>query len=328
MSPAAVGHRPDVTGPCGATIARAETSARGVTSTLRAPYCAQPANGWIPWGAVAPFLAMGFAGVPAGATAVLLMQLDLMNARGPVGVAGTAAFTLLAFPLTALVVWGWLRFVERRPLATIGLLGRGRWRLFVHGHALGMASLLIVIGAITALGGYRGGDVLPALQSPRGWAAAAILLVGFAVQSSVEEILCRGWLLSALARRLNRPLAVGLTSLVFAALHLSSEQHALGMLNTFMFSVFLCCWALRVDHIWGVMGWHSGWNWLLNTGFALPLSGAEPIEPALLLQLTDSGPKWLTGGSYGPEGSAVVLVLLVLASGALVFGHRRPLAAA
>jgi membrane protease YdiL (CAAX protease family) len=272
-------------------------------------------------------MAMGFAGVPAAAIAVLLAQADLMNEKGPVGIAGTAAFTLLAFPLMALLLWGWLRFVERRPLATIGLRGRVRWRPFLQGHALGMASLVVAVGAIAALGGYRGSDVLPVLHSPRAWAAAAILLLGFAVQSSVEEIVFRGWLLSALARRLNRPLAVGLTSLVFAALHLSSEQHALGMLNTFLFSVFLCCWALRVDHIWGAMGWHSGWNWLLNTGFALSLSGAEPIEPALLLKLVDVGPKWLTGGSYGPEGSAVTLVLLVLASGALVFARPRARAA-
>jgi membrane protease YdiL (CAAX protease family) len=299
-----------------------------VTSTLRVPYSAQPAAGWIPWAAIAPFLAMAFAGLPAGVMVVLLSQADLMNAKGPVGVAGTAAFTLLAFPLMALVVWAWLRFVERRPLATIGLLRPARWRAFAQGHALGMVSLLVVLGAIAAFGGYRVDEVLPAPPSPRAWAAAAILLLGFAVQSSVEEIVFRGWLLSALARRIQRPLAIGLTSLVFAALHLSSEQHALGMLNTFLFSVFLCCWALRVDHIWGVMGWHAGWNWLLNTGFALSLSGAEPLDPALLLKLTDAGPQWLTGGSYGPEGSVVTLVLLVIASAALVFARPRARAAA
>jgi hypothetical protein len=88
--------------------------------------------------------------------------------------------------------------------------------------------------------------------------------------------------------------------------------------------VFTCCWALRAGHVWGVMGWHAGWNWLLCTGFELPLSGTNPIEPALITRLVDQGPKLLTGGAYGPEASVVTIVTLAAASAALIAWRRTP----
>ena len=100
----------------------------------------------------------------------------------------------------------------------------------------------------------------------------------------------RGWMLSGIARKLNVPIAVLLTSLLFGLLH-HSPNNPMAFVGTFMFSVFTCCWVLRVGHVWGVMGWHAGWNWLLCTGFELPLSGTNPIAPALITQAERSRPE-------------------------------------
>jgi uncharacterized protein len=165
--------------------------------------------------------------------------------------------------------------------------------------------------------------MLPALSSPAALGGALLLLVGFAVQSSVEEIVFRGWMLSGIARKLNVPVGVLLTSLLFGLLH-HSANHPLAFVGTFMFSVFTCCWVLRVGHVWGVMGWHSGWNWLLCTGFELPLSGTNPITPALLTRLSDRGPELLTGGDYGPEASGVTIAVCMAASALLLWWRRAP----
>jgi membrane protease YdiL (CAAX protease family) len=193
----------------------------------------------------------------------------------------------------------------------------------VHGHLIGVASVLLVVALIALLGGYRASGVLPALSSPAALGGVVLLLFGFAVQSSVEEIVFRGWMLSGIARKLNVPIAVLLTSALFGLLH-HSPENPLAFVGTFMFSVFTCCWVLRVGHVWGVMGWHAGWNWLLCTGFELPLSGTNPIEPALVTRLVERGPVLLTGGSYGPEASVLTLALLVLASVLLLRWGRAP----
>ena len=286
--------------------------------TPRILYSQAAVQGWLPWGLLVPVLAFTFMVVPSIGTGMLLDQLELANDRGPVGVAGVMALLLSAFPLIALVTWAWLRGIEKRPLDTIGLVRGNGPRRFLQGHLIGVASVLVSVAAIALLGGYSARGVLPAFSSAAALGGALLLLFGFAVQSSVEEIVFRGWMLSGIARKLNVPIAVLLTSLLFGLLHYSSHN-PLAFVGTFMFSVFTCCWVLRVGHVWGVMGWHSGWNWLLSTGFELPLSGTNPIEPPLITRLIDQGPKLLTGGEYGPEASVLTIVLLVAVSAALLW---------
>jgi hypothetical protein len=56
------------------------------------------------------------------------------------------------------------------------------------------------------------------------------------------------------------------------------------------------------------MGWHAGWNWLLCTGFQLPVTGLDVKLPALLVALQPQGSVYLTGGHQGPEGSIACTV--------------------
>jgi hypothetical protein len=44
--------------------------------------------------------------------------------------------------------------------------------------------------------------------------------------------------------------------------------------------------------------------------YSVPDSGG--VSPGHLLKSSFHGPKWLTGGSVGPEGSVLIFVLLVL----------------
>ncbi|MCW5656588.1 MAG: CPBP family intramembrane metalloprotease [Burkholderiaceae bacterium] len=291
--------------------------------TPRILYSQAAVRGWLPWGLLVPLLALAFVALPLIPSAIGLQRGGLMNERGPVGVAGAMALLLSAFPLTALLTWAWLRWVERRPLDTIGLVKPRAARRFWAGHLIGVGSVVLAVSVIALLGGYRAHGVLPAFSSPAALGGALLLLFGFAVQSSVEEILFRGWMLSGIARKLNVPIAVLLTSLLFGLLH-HSPHNLLAFAGAFMFSVLTCAWALGVGHVWGVMGWHSGWNWLLAAGFELPLSGTNPIEPALLTRLIDQGPRLLSGGAYGPEASLATITILIAASAALLWQRRTP----
>lgn len=270
----------------------------------RAPFSNEPAGGWLPWGALAPFLAILFVLIPALALLSPLEAAGLADAGGaPIGTSGLIVFLFLPFGLTGAIVLGWVRFVERRPLATIGLTRPGGARTFLFGLAIGAATIFAVVASGWLAGALRGSGYAPALASPAALGSIAILLLTFAVQSAVEELLFRGWLLSVLARKFNLPTAVALSSAVFAFLHFSPGQPLLVTLNVILFALFACCWALRAGNIWGVMGWHAGWNWLLATGFELPVTGLDAHLPALVLKLVPAGSDVLTGGAQGPEGS-------------------------
>jgi membrane protease YdiL (CAAX protease family) len=291
--------------------------------TSSAPYSPEPARGWIPWGALAPFLGFVFVVAPLLGASLLLEHFALVNGKGdPVGLQGLCALLLFPFSLIGLVVLAWVHFVERRSLATIGLVGVDRAKTFLRGHAIRLATSCAVVALIWIAGGYTAGGYGKAFGSASALRNIGFLLVCFAVQSSVEEIVFRGWLLSAMARKLNIGIAVGFTSILFALLHYDPEQHWLVTANILLFSTFTCCWALTAGNIWGVMGWHAGWNWLLATGFEVPVTGLDAKVPALLVQWMAKGPAYLTGGAQGPEGSLFCGLFFAGASAFLLWRLR------
>ena len=294
-----------------------------VTKKRTVPFSDAPARGWLPWGALAPLLAILFVLIPVLATLRPLEAMRLADARGdPIGTAGLVVFLLLPFGLTGALVIGWVRFVERRPLATIGLSWPGAMRTFLIGLAIGAATIFAVVAASWSAGALDARGYGPALASPAALGGIALLLLAFAVQASVEELLFRGWLLSAVARKFNVPAAVVLSSAVFAFLHFSPGQPLLVTVNLVLFALFACCWALKAGNIRGVMGWHAGWNWLLATGFELPVTGLDAHLPALVVRLDRVGPDYLTGGPQGPEGSIFCTIFFLI--GIAFIGLRRP----
>jgi uncharacterized protein len=273
-----------------------------------------PAKGWQPWGALVPFLGIAFVAATVISLTAVLEHAGLVDAdENPIGLAGFVAFLLLPFSALALVVLAWVRFVERRPLAAIGLGGAHRARTFFGGLLVGVAMVMAIVAGICIAGGLHiVGLGLPD-QSLVSLASTTTLLVCFAVQSSVEELLFRGWMLSAIAAKFRVVWAILISSLVFTFLHFDSRANWLFFLNVFLFALFACCWVIRTGNVWGVMGWHAGWNWLFAVGFELRVTALDAHLPALLVKLTPVGSDYLTGGIVGPEGS--ILSTLVLTCG-------------
>lgn len=277
-------------------------------------YSPEPARGWLPWIWLVPILMILFNAVPVIALDDWMEARQWSTPRGdPIGLPGLHALLWIGFVPTLLLVLGWVRFVERRSMASIGLVGPAPLKTFVQGLAIGMGTIALVVSAIWAAGGLRATGWGLAWQSPQSLLQVALLLPGFMLQSSVEEVMFRGWMQSVLARKAGVAVAVVLVALVFTLLHFSPNQRWLVMLSSFLFSLFASAWALRTGNVWGVMGWHAGWNWLLATGFELPVTGIDAQLPALLVALQPSGVDALTGGAEGPEGSYLCSVFFILA---------------
>jgi uncharacterized protein len=270
-------------------------------------------KGWIPPGIAAPFICIFLVAVGSLPFDFGFEYLGLVDATGaPSGPLGFCLL-LVSFLGFGLVVLGWVRWVERRSLASVGFGGEQRSRKFLIGLAVGIAMMSVILIAITLSGGYRVGDLAPAFASPAALGWIVLLLAGFAVQSSVEEFVFRGWLFSTVMRRWNTSAAFILTSAAFTFLHFSPRQPVLMMAMTFVFSIFACAWVLRSNSIWGVMGWHTGWNWFTGTGFDVPITGFDSHLPALVVELVPVGPSYLNGGGEGPEGSVFALAVLTMA---------------
>ena len=208
------------------------------------------------------------------------------------------------------------RFLEGLPWRTLGLWFHARWaRDFLLGSVIGGVSLALATAIATAGGG------LSFTISPR----AAIVQVLqtlvfsallFVLAALAEEALFRGYPLQTLTRANLAWLAVFLTSVPFAAIHLRNPNVAAGFtfINTALAGVWLAVAYLRTRSLWFPLGVHWAWNWALGSLFGLPVSGISDLAPHPLLRGTDLGPAWLTGGSYGIEGGLACTITLIVST--------------
>ncbi|RLG70853.1 MAG: hypothetical protein DRO23_12780 [Thermoprotei archaeon] len=67
------------------------------------------------------------------------------------------------------------------------------------------------------------------------------------------------------------------------------------------------------------IGLHFAWNYFEGFVYGFPVSGRE-IEGLLLTKV--KGPAWLTGGTFGPEGSFIGLIIALLVNLIMFFYLR------
>ncbi|MEG0455566.1 MAG: CPBP family intramembrane glutamic endopeptidase, partial [Bacteroides sp.] len=121
----------------------------------------------------------------------------------------------------------------------------------------------------------------------------------------LEEIIVRGFVLGGLLRlRMNRFLALVLSSVLFGAMHLFNPDMALlPMLNIVLAGMMLGVSFLYTRNLWFPISLHLFWNWIQGPILGYGVSGNQFTSSLLDLKL--SAQVWLSGGSFGFEGSVV-----------------------
>ena len=248
---------------------------------------------------------------------------------------GTDGWPQLAYELGAafglgsvlVLLWAWL--FERRGPAALGLNAKGPVR-FIRGYVIGLAFLASVVGIIWAAGGYvvEGAGAFGSAAVGAALLPIGVLMLGFIIQGSSEELLFRGWLMQLIASRHGLWIAVIGNSALFALAHAGniepSNELYVGLANIVLFGLFISLYAVREGSLWGVCGWHAAWNWLLGLGFGLEVSGMKIDSLPLVTDLTGApgAAWWLTGASFGPEASLVTTAVLLAGTVVLALSGR------
>ncbi|MGH3343174.1 MAG: lysostaphin resistance A-like protein [Carbonactinosporaceae bacterium] len=271
---------------------------------------------------VLPFVA-ALAGAAAYAAAPAAAVLPSTRDHSPL-VSATARLLvlLLSFGVMSLLAWLWVARVEQRPFRTLGF-ERSAGGPALRGLLLGL-TMFAAVAAVLAVLGLATTTGRPA--DPAVLAAVGATCVGWAVQGSAEEIVFRGMLLQSVALRFGAGAGVAVSAVVFTLLHvLNPGFTVLAALNLFLVGVFLGRYALRAGSLWGVCAWHAAWNWAQANvlGYSVSGLGADRATGRItIIDVTETGPDWLTGGAFGPEAGLVTTA--VLACGIAVQWVRKP----
>lgn len=200
--------------------------------------------------------------------------------------------------------------IEDRAFGCYGLpLGNVFGRLFWMGALWGMCSLTLLVLALRAAHVFYFGAV--ALHGVRLLKFAVFWALFFLIVGFYEEFFTRGYTQFTLTEGVGFWPAAILLSLGFGALHLENPgENWVGILAAMLIGFFFCLTLRRTGNLWFAIGFHASWDWGESYLYSVPNSGWTP--PGHLLHSSLQGPRWLSGGSVGPEGSVFLFVLLAL----------------
>ncbi len=216
-----------------------------------------------------------------------------------------------------LVGAGYMALVKKdRPiLRSLGPAGRGNnWRMLLLGFALGGG-----MNGVCILAAFLHGDLALSFACfEPGW--LLLIFVGVFVQSSAEEMLCRGFLYGRLLRRYKNPLVAILgNSALFAVLHLLNDGvTVLSIINIFLVGVFFSLLVYYFDSIWCAMAAHAAWNFTQNIIFGLPNSGLLAPYSIFMNDNAASRDSFAYNVGFGVEATVVSAVLFLLASALVI----------
>jgi membrane protease YdiL (CAAX protease family) len=209
-----------------------------------------------------------------------------------------------------LLSWAFLTLLDRRGYRALGLWPYPRWAWeFTGGFGFGAALMLLTALAMVILQALT-------FHAISAGSAAAMSFLGNAffllLAAAFEEIAFRGYAFQRLVDSWGKLGAILALSALFGAAHITNHSSTpLSTANTILAGALLAVAYLKTRGLWLPIGLHWSWNLLMGPVLALPVSGNR-IGPGLCV-VEVSGPEWLSGGAYGPEGSVVLTVVCTAA---------------
>lgn len=174
------------------------------------------------------------------------------------------------------------------------------WGLFIGFVLNGLCALIAMINGDFTLR-FSQFEIFPAIG----------LLFAVFVQSSAEELLCRGFMYQRLLKSTNSPaFAIIFNSLFFVALHLfNNGMSILPFYCILIFGVLASMLVYYFDSLWMVMGLHAMWNFTQSILLGLPNSGNNVPYSIFRIASSVKG-SFAYNPIFGLEGTILSCVLM------------------
>ena len=141
-----------------------------------------------------------------------------------------------------------------------------------------------------------------------------LLFIAVFIQSSAEEMVCRGFIFQRLRRGYRHPaVAIILNSLLFTSMHLFNPgASVISMTVVLAAGLLFSLMVYYMDSIWCAMATHTAWNFTQNLILGLPNSGMVSPVSVFKLDAATAKSSFAYSVEFGLEGSITAIAVMII----------------
>ena len=199
--------------------------------------------------------------------------------------------------------------IERKSVLAYGYQGQARAVRFISGLVWGFIALSVLVLSLWKLG-YLDLDGI-ALGGESALRYAAEWGVMFLLVGIFEESIMRGYMQFTFTRGVGFWWGALVMSFLFGFGHHNNVgESPIGLVSAGAIGLVFCISLWYTGSLWWAVGFHASWDWAESYFYGTADSGL--IVKGHLFREHAAGPLLWSGGTTGPEGSVLILPLIVL----------------
>lgn len=200
---------------------------------------------------------------------------------------------------TFLVIWIFMKFLDKEKFSKVGLETRNRLNEFLVGIGIGAFIMTAGYSLLLILGEIRFQKVIFDYKE------ILITILIFSVVAVMEEVLFRGYILKNLLLSFNKYIALIVSSVLFSLMHgFNPNIDVLSLTNLFLAGILLGISYIHTKNLWFPIALHLSWN-LFQTLFGFSVSGQDAYS---IIEFSIQENNILNGGAFGFEGSILSII--------------------
>lgn len=214
---------------------------------------------------------------------------------------------LCSYIFSAVILLFFVKYFEKTTFEYFGFSKENNLEAIKVGTGLAIFS---IVGVVAIL--LMSNNISLSLSKDLKIGIIIILAILVLMQGFLEEVVFRGYLMTRLAAKKGKWIAILLSSLFYLVFRMSNPTTSkIDLLNIFLISVVMSLLYWYFDNVLVIAIFHAFWNCISGLVFGFNLSGIK-LSDSIFTVAAISDKQILIGGSYGIEGSIIATVFFAI----------------
>ena len=214
---------------------------------------------------------------------------------------------LCSYIFSAVILLFFVKYFEKTTFEYFGFSKENNLEAIKVGTGLAIFS---IVGVVAIL--LMSNNISLSLSKDLKICIIIILAILVLMQGFLEEVVFRGYLMTRLAAKKGKWIAILLSYIFYLVFRMSNPTTSkIDLLNIFLISVVMSLLYWYFDNVLVIAIFHAFWNCISGLVFGFNLSGIK-LSDSIFTVAAISDKQILIGGSYGIEGSIIATVFFAI----------------